>query len=85
MYVGLSSCRCYYVTLFISSIKAFTTFVTSTTNQKIQNMRLIILTFLLGANLIVLAQTHAFKPQWKPGMEKVLSISQIEREYENDE
>jgi len=48
-------------------------------------MRLIILTFLLGANLIVLAQTHAFKPQWKPGMEKVLSISQIEREYENDE
>lgn len=40
---------------------------------------------LLTVGGTIAAQTHEFKPKWDKGTEKVLSMVQVEREYENDE
>lgn len=48
-------------------------------------MRLTILMLLLTVGGTIAAQTHEFKPKWDKGTEKVLSMVQVEREYENDE
>lgn len=48
-------------------------------------MRPILLALLLGICFSSTAQeVHTFKPQWEKGTEKVLTMAQVERDYEND-
>jgi len=48
-------------------------------------MRLTFLTVLVAVCATVSAQTYEFNPKWEKGTEKVLTMVQVEREYENDE
>ncbi len=48
-------------------------------------MRIMILVLLSAVCGTLGAQTYEFKPNWEKGTEKVLSMVQVEREYENDE